>query len=52
MLIHQRMRNSLIFFVSGHKSMWEARTRPAFRATVLAQIAKEAKDNKDAFYDA
>ena len=31
--------------------MWEARTRPAFRATVLAQIAKEAKDNEDAFYD-
>ena len=42
-----------ILFVSayGHKSMWEARTRPAFRATVLAQIAKEAKDNADAFFD-
>ncbi len=42
-----------ILFVSsnGHKSMWEARTRLPFRATVLAQIAKEAKDNEDAFYD-
>ena len=42
-----------ILFVSayGHKVMWEARTRPAFRATVLAQIAKEAKDNADAFFD-
>ena len=42
-----------ILFVSayGHKCMWEARTRPAFRATVLAQIAREAKDNVDSFYN-
>ncbi len=44
-----------ILFVSvyrdGHKSMWETRTRPAFRASVLAQITKEANDNKVAFYD-
>ena len=43
--------NILFVSIYGHKSMWEARTRPAFRATVLAQIAKEAKDNEDAFYD-
>ncbi len=30
--------------------MWETRTRLALRASVLAQIKKEAKDNEDAFY--
>jgi hypothetical protein len=42
-----------IHFVSvyGHKTMWETRTRPAFRASVLAQITKEAKDHEAAFYD-
>ena len=41
-----------ILFVStyGHKSILEARTRPAFRVQVLAQITKEAKENLDAFY--
>jgi hypothetical protein len=30
--------------------MWETRTRLVFRASVLAQIMKEAKDNEDVFY--
>ena len=49
--IRAMIDNILFVSVYGHKTMWEARTRPAFRATVLAQIAKEAKDNEDAFYD-
>ena len=43
--------NILFVSVYGHKSLREARTRPAFQTTVLAQIAKEAKDNEDALVD-
>jgi hypothetical protein len=43
--------NILFVSVYGHKSMWETRTRPAFRASVLAHITKEAKDHEVAFND-
>ncbi len=49
--IHAIVDKFLFVSVYGHKSMWETRTCPAFRASVLAQITKEAKDHEVAFYD-
>jgi hypothetical protein len=48
--IRAMIDNILFVSVYVHKSMWETRTRPAFRASLLAKITNETRDNEDAFY--